>query len=1448
MKMFKFRYVSNFFTSVLTAGLGRTLLVRFLLVSILPMGFVAWTSIQNSIQTFTAYRTDGLAAVAHAKYSSLSAYFSQTTTNLRLESELANTVGFLSALQENFQSSGKPLAEFTKSYQWAILEDEFGTDISHVLTTYSYIDILLMDPQGNILYSVRRDNDLGSNLFTGELSKSKFSIAAQKALVTGLTVYSDIEHYPPFDNQLSSFLIQAVVDEYGDRLGAIAVHLSLDSMSSIMDEDVGLGGSGEAYLIGEDFLLRSNAKLDINSAVLETKVDTIGTRLWHSNLENEDNINASEISRGKYNNYLDTPVLGVSLPIEFAGTRMLMIAEFNEADALAPVQNIITRFVFIVLATVFIVLLFSIFSVRSITRPIIELTNWARQLSMGALNKQKITTPNNEIAVLNRAFGELVDSLQSVSTVMGDLSIGDLSAQIVPRNNEDILLISLNSLNKSLQSVVDQANTIASGVYDADIKPRSSQDSLGSALQTMTKNLRLGKANNIRQSWLKTSQADLAEVMSGQQDLASLSQAVVTYLTKRLGGQVGLFYVVDPLIDDQFLSFSGGYAFERNNKLEESFGFGEGLAGQAALDQEIISVEDLPTEYFHVSSSLGQSTPSNLLAIPLINNHVVHGVIEIGGFSKFDEDSIEFSRMSAESIAIALESCFSMKQTKALLEETQRQSEELQKQQDALQSTNVNLKEQTSKLQASEEELKQQSEELRVANEELEEKQNVLRKKNKEITAAQKSLEAQAKDLELSSKYKSEFLANMSHELRTPLNSMLILSKSLADNKQGNLSQEQTEDATVVYEGGKDLLALINDIMDLSKVEAGMLDVHSEIVDLQHILTKIERQFARTSSEKNLQFLIEMDDAVPDNIISDGQRLEQILKNFLSNSFKFTEKGSVTIRVQPTPPDVELRNTKLSCESTIAFSVIDTGIGISHDKQSLIFDAFQQQDGSTSRKYGGTGLGLSISREIAKLLEGEIHLQSEPQQGSTFTLYLPREATLEEALSESNNTENQGAPRKDNKSDETVITTRAMVTAQDSAAPIESWIDDDRAVCQKSDHSLLIIEDDQKFASLLLRLAHERKMKALVTNKGREGVLLAQRYQPSGIILDRGLPDIDGSVVLEQLKYHIDTRHIPIHIISGVDSSQAGTTGAVNVLRKPVDSESLAAIFEQIEKTVTDSLKTILVVEDDHATQRAVAHAIDSEGVEISFVDNMNEALNLLISTTFACIVVDLSLPDVEGVEVVEKISAAGNAANTPIIVYTARELSEDEYRRISAEAASVVVKGRDSVDRLVDDISLFLHKVDVQKGEDPLAGIKMHHEADAILEGRKVLLVDDDMRNVFALSRQLEELGIEVTPAENGEVALEKLEASAEPFELVLMDIMMPVMDGFEAMKHLRQLPLYKDTPVIALTAKAMPEDRAKCIEAGASEYLTKPVDMEKLASLLRVWLFKSNHSVETL
>ena len=922
----------------------------------------------------------------------------------------------------------------------------------------------------------------------------------------------------------------------------------------------------------------------------------------------------------------------------------------------------------------------------------------------------------------------------------------------------------------------------------------------------ITTNLKaLKKAENetASKNWLLAGNTELNTKTQGEKEINELAQDVINQLTSYMKAQIGAIY----LAEDGHLDLIGSYAFHHRKDNVNVVKFGQGLVGQAALEKKPIVFSEIPTDYIKINSGLGNTAPKNIIVFPFQYAGKVKGVIEIGSITEFSELDMQFMNLVAENIGIAFNSSQSRTKLKELLEETQRQTEELQSQQEEMKQLNEELEEQTQNL-------KQQQEELQMTNEELEEQTQSLEMKNKEVETAKYDIEQKTKQLEVSSKYKSEFLANMSHELRTPLNSLLILSKDLSENKKNNLNKDQVESAEIIYKSGCDLLVLINEVLDLSKIEAGKMAITIERISLRTLADELIRDFKHHAEQKGLKLNAKLEEGLPEAIRSDSQRLNQVLKNLLSNAIKFTEKGSVSI------------NINKSANHKIIISITDTGIGIREDKQMAIFEAFQQADGGTSRKYGGTGLGLSISRELAKLLGVEIKLTSKLGEGSTFSLIVPLEIHQE------------NEPLKPSPVGEAAMVT--SMSENGSRYLNYPCIEDDRDKISKNDKVLLIIEDDLNFSFILSKQANEKGFKCLSAATGEDGLVLAEKYKPQAIILDIDLPGINGHKVLEELKTSPGLRHIPVHIMSVNERSlNAIKEGAIEYLMKPVDKKDLEEVFSRIENFVSRKMKNLLIIEDDANSRKAMRKLIGNGDVKCFEAETGKDALEMYRQNHIDCIVLDIGLPDMSGFDLIYKLENIKGLSIPPIIVYTGRELTREENNELEKYAESIIIKGVKSEERLLDETALFLHRTISNLPESKQLIINNLYDKEAIFNSKKILLVDDDMRNVFALSKILREHGMEIIKAENGKNALEMLSKHPDA-DLVLMDIMMPEMDGYEAMKRIRALDKFKTLPIIALTAKAMKDDKQKCIDAGANDYITKPVDVTRLLSLMRVWLSK--------
>lgn len=920
-----------------------------------------------------------------------------------------------------------------------------------------------------------------------------------------------------------------------------------------------------------------------------------------------------------------------------------------------------------------------------------------------------------------------------------------------------------------------------------------------------------------QKNWALTGTGRLTRATQGNMRLEELSRTIIQHLAEWVDAQAGALYVVTE--DGIHFKLRGTYPVDT---APEVIRRGQGLAGQAAQEKRTITVTDIPHDHFTTSTSFGQMTPHQIMAVPVIFEADVLGIIELGAVRRFSAIQQEYIEAVVDNIAVTLSSSLAREKAAELLEETQRQAEELETQQEELRQTNEELHEKTDLLERSEAELKAQQEELQQTNEELGEKAALLEEQKEKLETVKLDLEAKAVELEQTSRYKSEFLANMSHELRTPLNSILILSQLLMDNKNQVLGEKEVTYAKNVHTSGTELLTLINDILDLSKVEAGKLDMDIARVDIGEVTANLRILFTELAKKRSIEFsVVHPEGNLTEALYSDSKRLEQILRNFLSNAFKFTESGGkVTLEMDMSPAGEAI------------FSVTDTGIGIPKDKQHLIFQAFQQADGSTKRKYGGTGLGLSISRELANALGGRITLQSEEGKGSRFTLYLPVGQRNPVARHPAGSAAIEAEP----------LTMSPWPATHDhaAAAAAHNTPADDRHIIGDKDRVVLIIEDDAQFASVLLDFFRERNYKGIIAHQGNTGLSLARHYHPDAIMLDMQLPVMDGSEVLRQLKNDPALRHIPVQIFSGYDRRKESLElGAFDFIRKPVSREAVQEAMDRIEDFIVKKLKRLLIVEDNKEQNTAICELIGDEDVQCFSAYSGAEAYKLLQTEPCDCIIIDLGLPDMSGIQLLEQIKANEELNRIPVIVYTGKDLTKEEAVRLNRLANTVVLKTATSTERLLDEAILFLHRVESKLPKEKQQIIRKLHRSDEVLKNKKVLIVDDDMRNIYSLTNALEEEGLQCMTAENGRESIQKLNENPDT-DIVLMDIMMPGMDGYEATREIRRSNAFARLPIIALTAKAMKGDREKCLEAGMSDYIAKPVNIDQLLSLMRVWLYR--------
>ena len=1068
--------------------------------------------------------------------------------------------------------------------------------------------------------------------------------------------------------------------------------------------------------------------------------------------------------------------------------------------------------------------------VRGIAKVVTSVAN-------GDLKRKLTVDAKGEIAELADTINGMIDTLATfadqVTTVAREVGVeGKLGGQAnVPgaAGTWKDLTDNVNQLAANLTTQVRAIAEVATAVTKGDltrsiaVAAQGEVAALKDNINEMIRNLKDTTLKNAEQDWLKTNLAKFSRMLQGQKELLTVGRLILSELAPVVSAQQGVFYIMDSTkSDDAHLNLLASYAYKERKNIDNKFKLGEGLVGQCALEKEKILLTEVPSDYIKITSGLGEAKPLNIIVLPIVFEGQVKAVMELASFERFSATHETFLDQLTESIGIVLNTIEANMRTEDLLKQSQSLARELQSQQEELQQTNAEL-EDKAKLLAD---------------------QNVeVERKNTEVEQARQALEEKAKQLALTSKYKSEFLANMSHELRTPLNSLLILSDQLSKNIDGNLTNRQIEFTRTIHSSGNDLLTLINDILDLSKIESGTVIVDIGEVTFRDLQDYVDRTFRHVAENRKLDFAVSIAPDVPRSLHTDAKRLQQILKNLLSNAFKFTERGRVTMDIAPVTSGWNQEKETLNRARTVlAISVSDTGIGISPEKQQIIFEAFQQADGTTSRKYGGTGLGLAISREIAGLLGGEIRLASAPGQGSTFTLFLPQ-------IYVAKTSRRPGAPAEP--TPVLVVPTQPAnaiaALPMEEAAPVSASSAnigapaDDQAMITADDQILLIVENDANFSRYLLEMAHENGFKAVIAARGAAALSMARDLKPHAITLDINLPDIDGWRVLDRLKDDVATRHIPVQVITTEEERERGLRmGAMGALVKPLKTrETLEETFKRIKAQIEPRIRRILLVQPDAEQRQIAIDLISGDNVEIVAAPTAAEAITLATENRFDLVVTSSDMPDKRGFDLIDELRELPNFADTPIIIYTSRELTKKEEIHLKRLGQTMVLKDVRSPQRLLDEVALFLHRPVSAMPENKRHMIEQLHQTGTILTGKKALIVDDDIRNIFAMTSLLEPHKMTIASAETGRAAIEILQNQPD-IDVVLMDIMMPDMDGYDTMRAIRRLAKFRSLPIIALTAKAMKGDREKCIEAGASDYISKPVDTEQLLALLRVWLYR--------
>jgi len=1058
------------------------------------------------------------------------------------------------------------------------------------------------------------------------------------------------------------------------------------------------------------------------------------------------------------------------------------------------------------------------FMAGNLTNQVRGIAKVVTAVANGDLKRKLLVEAKGEIAALADTINGMTDTLaifaDQVTSVAREVGVeGKLGGQAnVPgaagtwRDLTDNVNQLAGNLTSQLRAIADVATAVTKG----DLTRSIQVDAQGEVafvkdnINEMIRNLKDTTLRNDEQDWLKTNLAKFTRMLQGQKDLLTVGRLILSELAPVVSAKQGVFYMMDGSAEEPELQLLASYAYRERKGVNNRFKLGEGLVGQAALEKERILLTSVPSDYVQISSGLGEAAPMNIVVLPILFEGQVKAVMELSSLDEFNPTHQAFLDQLTESIGIVLNTIEANTRTEDLLKQSQSLASELQSRQEELQQTN--------------QELEEKARQLFEQNEEVE-------RKNREVEQARQALEGKAQQLSLTSRYKSEFLANMSHELRTPLNSLLILAEQLSSNPDGNLTTKQVEFARTIRGSGKDLLKLINDILDLSKIESGTVSLDVGEVRFEEMRQTMERTFRHVAEGKGVSFKIDIDPRVPDAVQTDAQRLDQVLKNLLSNAFKFTERGHVILQLAPATAGWSSENQNLNrAENVLAFSVSDSGIGIPADKQATIFEPFLQADGSTSRKYGGTGLGLAISRELARVLGGEICVESSEGRGSTFTLFLPQNYSAVPV-------ERVMPVLPEPAADE------ATNGAETPPMPVE-FLADDRANILPGEKAVLIIEDDRDFAQWLLDVARQNGFKAVVTPRGKDALALVREFAPGAITLDLRLPDVDGWQILDRLKSDLATRHIPVFIISAHEEPQnALKQGALRFFTKPIDESQITQIFTKVNEMRESTSKKLLVIEDDESQRNSIREVIGNETAHLTDAANAHAALDALRKERFDCVVLDLMLPDMSGFDLIDKIRDQNE--DLPIVVYTAKDLTHEEEEKLNRVVQTTIVKDVRSPERLFDQTALWLHRDAASLPPEKREILRRLHDPDAILAGKKVIIVDDDIRNIFAMTSMLERYKMEVHSAETGKAAIDLLQSEPDT-DLVLMDIMLPEMDGYETMRAIRKTHGFEQLPIIALTAKAMKGDREKCIDAGASDYIAKPVDTERLLTLLRNWLHR--------
>lgn len=1347
-------------------GLKQRLMVLSLGLALVPLIIVSTsifiTARNNQIQT--ANRT--LQSASQSSLSFIENWFDHLFIDLKNQSTNQDNARFLTQLTKEFRASKLGLSEYVKSPQWDDTTASNGNNLRNFMRNYGYYDVFLIDKNGDILFTAAQENDLGTNIFSGENAHSLFAGSCRQTIATGLPSFSDLDRYAPSQNRVCGFLTSVILDENEDLVGLFCIQLSVEKIVTALHNPAHSAASGNIYLVGpskagngtslrtpfDKKSTKASTGSTPESSYFRSPIDTRQTQLWEQAGLNG---RLSEKTPGQgtilvYPGPDGQEVIGIHSNVSIGNIHWGLIVEIPTEQAFAQTIQMQRWVPWLVIFFALLVSLIASFLTRKLVLPIAQLSKAAKLVSQGDLDQKVVNKDTTEVGELALSFNSMVESLR---------------------------------------------------------KNQKSQD---------------------QQRWLETTQSELLLKIRGENDISTLGSLVTAFLAQSFGAQIGAFYTAD---EYENLELTGSYGLKNNKKSPLFWESGEGLVGQAAQNKEPITLSQIPADYLEICSSLGNSSPRHIMIWPIVYENQTRGVIELGSFEPFAESSQKLLASVSEGIAVALISVRTRLHLQTLLENSQAQAEELHAQTEMLtereaelQKTNLSLSQKTERLQTSEELLQQQSEELQVINEQLMENSTSLEKEKMKLHSSKLAVEKTAKKLASANQYKSEFLANMSHELRTPLNSLLILSKSLAENGTGNLTEDQVKAAEIIHGGGEDLLSLINNILDLSKIEAGKQELSLAPMKFDDLTSKLDTTFNNLAKENSLELIFENAAGLPEGMVTDSQKLEQILRNLISNAFKFTHQGFVKVHMDLSDKETEISGNILAPGQVVIISVIDSGVGIAQDKQKAIFESFQQADGSTSRIYGGTGLGLTISRQFSQLLGGQIVVESTLGEGSKFILLLPL-----------------------HHGDSVTKHDQSVISEKDNDLPVAipvsnpeppTFLVDDRHNLKANGRTILIAEDDKNFAQILVNLCHQKGFQCLVTPKGSEALHLLGKYHPDAVFLDIALSDLNGLSILDEIKNNLAQRHIPVHIISGLDKkSTAMKMGAIGFLMKPTTSNEVLEALATVEDELNATMHHLLGIENDHATAELIADAIQFDNVKITETNNSTEGMRIMSDDNICCLILGEDKNGRKGKDLLHLFEDQLPAI-PPCIVLGDEEISQQDRREIESHGALSLSLDTPSLNIFVDKASLFLHSVEASLPEERKNDLHSLHNNDGKLNGKKVLVVDDEVRNTFAMTSLLEDAGMNVCFAENGQLCLDVLEEDQD-FDIILMDIMMPVMDGYETCRRIRSTPLISQIPIIALTAKAMPEDREKCIAAGASDYLDKPVRPEQLLSLIRVWTF---------